>query len=56
MEDNDGWHTIFLSDNKFYLWRRLNDEVEEFVSRDIHEIVSSIAQSGLRELARKPLV
>ena len=56
MEDNEGWHTIFRSCNKFYLWGRLNDEVEEFVSQDIREIASSISQSGLKELARKPLI
>ncbi|CAP95690.1 hypothetical protein PCH_Pc21g07930 [Penicillium rubens Wisconsin 54-1255] len=55
MEDDDGWHTIFLSGNKFYLWGRMNDEVEEFVSQDIREIASSISQSPLRELARKPV-
>jgi hypothetical protein len=56
MEDNNGWHTIFLSSNKFYLWGRMNDEVEEFVSQDIREIASLISQSGLKKLARKPLV
>ncbi|KAF9249939.1 hypothetical protein DTO013E5_6527 [Penicillium roqueforti] len=55
MEDDYGWHTIFLSGNKFYLWGRLNDEVEEFVSQDIREITSSMSQSGLKGLARKPL-
>jgi hypothetical protein len=55
MEDDNGWHTIFRSGNKFYLWGRMNDEVEEFVSQDICEIASSIARSGLKELARKPL-
>lgn len=47
---------IFLSENKFYFWGRLNDEVEEFVSRDIREIVSLISQWGLRRLAGRPLV
>lgn len=56
MEDNDGWHTIFLSGDKFYIWGRLGNEVEEFVSQDIREITSSMCQSGLRELARRPLV
>lgn len=56
MEDNNEWHTIFLSGDKFCLWGRLNDEVEEFLSQDIREIVSSMSRSGLRELARKPLI
>jgi hypothetical protein len=56
MEDNKGWHPILISDNKFYLCGRMNDEVEEFVSQDIREIAALISQSGLRELARKPLV
>lgn len=56
MEDNNGWHTIFLSSNKFYLWGGMNDEVEEFVSQDIREIASLISQSGLKKLARKPLI
>ena len=56
MEDNNEWHTIFLSSNKFYLWGRMNDEVEEFVSQDIREIASLFSQSGLKELARKPLI
>jgi hypothetical protein len=33
MEDNNEWHTIFLSGDKFCLWGRLNDEVEEFLSQ-----------------------
>lgn len=55
MEDNKGWSTIFLSGNKFYLWERIGDEVEEIVSQDIREIAFVISQSKLRELARKPL-
>jgi hypothetical protein len=56
MEDNNGSHTIVLSRNKFYLWGRMNDKVGEIVSQDIREIAIPISQSGLRELARKPLV
>jgi hypothetical protein len=56
MVDLNGWHTIFLYDNEFYLSGRLNDEVEEIVSRDIQEIVSSISQLGLRELDRRSFV
>ncbi|KAJ5377376.1 uncharacterized protein N7496_004785 [Penicillium cataractarum] len=56
MEDINGWHTIFLSGNTFYLWGRMGDEVQEFVPRDIREIASSMSQSGLQELARKPLI
>lgn len=54
MEDKNGRTTIFQSGNKFYLWSRMCDGVEETVFQDIHEIASVIAQSQLTQLATVP--
>lgn len=56
MEDNEAWTTVFVAGDRFYFWTRISDEVYEIVSRDIGEIASVIAQSGLRGLERKPLL
>ncbi|PKY02304.1 hypothetical protein P168DRAFT_329249 [Aspergillus campestris IBT 28561] len=55
IEDTEGWHTIFNSGDKFYLWGRLGDEVEEFVEGDILVIVEAIRRDGLRGLERRGL-
>lgn len=55
MEDNEAWTTIFLSGNKFYIWDRMDDGIFEIVSQDICEIVRTISELELRELATKPV-
>lgn len=55
MEDNRALTTIFQSGDKFYLWERMEDGVDEIASRDIREIALVISQTTLRELRREPL-
>lgn len=58
MEDYECLTTILQSGDKFYLWERMCDGVDEIASRDKREIARIIAQSGLKELCREavPLV
>ncbi|KAJ5578119.1 uncharacterized protein N7459_007083 [Penicillium hispanicum] len=39
MEDAEGWTAIFQSGDKFHLWARMSNDVEEIAFQDIHEIV-----------------
>lgn len=55
MEDDDGLTQLFLSDNNFYLWDEMNDEVHEIVSRDICEIADVLGHGGQGELNKRRL-